>query len=99
LKENFGVAKQIYSNAEKAVEDRYSVTDLNYGYELSKISSILIKLGEYTKADSLLKKALAIAKDQRNQDDAKVIDIYQKSASLLNTMGDYESANKLLNGC
>ena len=96
LKENFKIAKDIYQKAEYAVEDRYSVTDINYGSELSKYSSILIKLGEYTKADSLLKKALTIAKEHKNQDDPRVIEIYQSTASLLNKLGDYEYANKLL---
>ena len=97
ITERYDQAYQLRTAALTSSKERYGEKDIQYAYELELLAELLLQKGDYTAADTLLKKALRIAKAQSNQNNPKVVETYQGVAKLYSTLGYYDEAKQMLN--
>lgn len=98
LTDEYKLATATLDRASDVARSKYSDSDFQYGAELTNISKLQMKLGEYEKAESNLNKSLNILENFRKEDDKKIylINAIEAQAILFGIKGMFDEAEDAL---
>ena len=98
LTDRYVEADAALEKAGRVARGKYSDSDHLYGAELTNMSRLEIKLGQYEKAEKNLARALKILDEFRKEDDKKVyyIEALETNATLLGVKGLFDEAEDAL---
>jgi len=98
LTDKYADAIQALDKATLIARSKYSDTDYQYGAELTHISRLQIKLGQYEKAEENIGKSLKILNEFRKEEDKKqyLVEAIETQATLFGIKGLFDEAEDAL---
>ncbi|MDX2197314.1 MAG: CHAT domain-containing tetratricopeptide repeat protein [Cytophagales bacterium] len=97
LIEKYDLAVKYLDDAAKNIKDYYGADHIEYAKDLEKLAEVLLKKGDYARAEELIKLSVEIFR--KNSDKASALEkaaTYITLAKLYNTLGMYKEAEDAL---
>ena len=97
LVEKYDLSIKYLEQAADHIKTYYGKENLEYASDIEKLASVLIKKGDYVKAEELIKQAVNIFENNNDKKNAlNKSETYLTLAKLYNTLGMYDEAEKAL---